>query len=161
MGGCGAHCGRMGRILSDTDSSHCIVQSGQMHCWGSGCAVQWRLIGVQHAGARCKDQNSAPSLLHDVIPPRMAACCTDAVLDKAGVWGAPLAPDSPLLSAATCAKLSPAEAAQVPRLAQVLLLTHQQRLKKGETTAAVCALRGWGLWQSRTGQCTGQSRCTP
>jgi hypothetical protein len=80
----------------------------------------------------------------DVLRPSCAPCCpADAVLDKACVWGAPLAPDSPLLSAATCAKLSPAEAAQVPRLAQVLLLQHTQRLKKGEPRR-VCGGVGWG-----------------
>lgn len=56
----------------------------------------------------------------------------DAALDKAGVWAAPVGPDSPLLSAATLAKLQPVEAAQVPLLVQVLLLKHSKRLKAGE-----------------------------
>jgi hypothetical protein len=63
---------------------------------------------------------------------RCAVLPADAVLDKAGVWGSPVSAESPLLSAATLAKLSPAEAALAPQLAQVLLLTHSKRLKGGE-----------------------------
>jgi hypothetical protein len=48
------------------------------------------------------------------------------------VWGGPVSADSALLSAATLAKLQPAEAARAPLLAQTLLLQHSKRLKGGE-----------------------------
>lgn len=54
------------------------------------------------------------------------------------MWGGPVSAESPLLSAATLAKLSPAEAALAPQLAQVLLLQHNTRLKGGEPGV------GWG-----------------
>jgi hypothetical protein len=62
-----------------------------------------------------------------------AAAAADVVLGKAGVLGgAPLAADSPLLSAPTLAKLSPADAAPAAQLAQCLLQQHSQHLKQGE-----------------------------
>ncbi|KAF8055816.1 hypothetical protein HT031_006591 [Scenedesmus sp. PABB004] len=62
-----------------------------------------------------------------------------AALAKAGVWDAPLAADSPLLSAATLAKLAPADAAPAAELAQTLLACHGDRLQPA-SHAAVCQL---------------------
>lgn len=56
----------------------------------------------------------------------------DAVLDKAGVWTTALAADSPLLSAATLAKLPPADAVPAAELAHTLLAHHRKRLQPGE-----------------------------
>lgn len=72
-----------------------------------------------------------------VLLPACACVHPDAALDKAGVWGTPLSKDSPLLSAATLAKLSPAEAAHAPLLAQALLLQHSKRLKASEVALAM------------------------
>jgi hypothetical protein len=56
----------------------------------------------------------------------------DAALDKAGVWAAPLAADSPLLSAATLAKLPACDAVPAAELAHTLLAHHRARLQPGE-----------------------------
>lgn len=80
----------------------------------------------------------------------------DAALDKAGVWAAPVAAESPLLSAATLAKLQPSEAAYVPLLAQVLLLQHSKRLKSGgdwyERSDAGCPVLGSDVVKACPGQ---------
>lgn len=66
----------------------------------------------------------------------------DAALDKAGVWGAPLAHDSPLLSSATLAKLAPADAVPGGELGALLLSKHGARLQGGACLAWAAML----LW---------------
>lgn len=66
------------------------------------------------------------------------------MLDKAGTWDKASAADSPLLAAAILAKLPAAEAALAPQLAQVLLLQHSKRLKKGGLCGGSLGGVGWG-----------------
>lgn len=73
-------------------------------------------------------------LIHLLLSPLAAG----VVLDKAGVWGQPLAADSPLLSAPTLAKLSPADAAPAAQLAQCLLQQQGQHLRQGRYRQLFC-----------------------
>eukprot|EP00775_Hariotina_reticulata_P008383 gene8383-8567_t len=97
---------------------------------GPLAAPQVKLVAEGMTKAVARGEGIAALLLAAQVAAADPAAA-GVVLAKAGVWGPPLAADSPLLSAPTLAKLSPADAAPAAQLAQCLLQQHGQHLKQG------------------------------
>lgn len=138
-----------------TQGSHCIaflwmvmschvVQLAVAPCTVcNGACIQSLVPGCGLHEAACFQQYCSCILVWAPAvqdPPAFCLCCllctnahlAGAVLDKAGVWTTALAADSPLLSAATLAKLPPADAVPAAELAHTLLAHHRKRLQPGE-----------------------------
>ncbi len=85
-----------------------------------------------HSRRQCKQPS--PARPHPTDPPACLPACPLAaqLLEKDATWAAALAAGSPLLAAASAAKLSPSEAAGLADVCELLLMSLPQALAKGE-----------------------------